>query len=50
VQKGHVTHDRAPEIRAEEITYGEKIGGGCFGSVYKGRCRGMDVAIKVNNL
>jgi len=46
VQKGHVTHDRAPEIRAEEIIYGEKIGGGCFGSVYKGRCRGADVAIK----
>jgi hypothetical protein len=48
VPKGVVSQDRAPEIRYEEIEWGEKIGGGCFGSVYKGKCRGIPVAIKVN--
>jgi hypothetical protein len=47
VRKGEVIHDRAPDIRWEEIEWGEKIGGGCFGSVYKGKCRGINVAIKV---
>jgi len=46
VKKGEVIHDRAPEIRAEEIILGEKIGSGCFGSVYRGKCRGFNVAIK----
>jgi serine/threonine protein kinase len=46
VRKGHVSTDRAPEIRAEEIIIEEKIGGGCFGSVFKGKCRGVTVAIK----
>jgi hypothetical protein len=35
VKKGEVFQDRAPEIRHEEIEWGEKIGGGCFGSVFK---------------
>lgn len=35
-----------PEINSEELEYLEKIGGGCFGSVYRGRCRGKEVAIK----
>jgi serine/threonine protein kinase len=35
-----------PEIIADELEYQEKIGGGCFGSVYRGRCRGKEVAIK----
>eukprot|EP01095_Lingulamoeba_sp_RSL-Kostka_P018132 TRINITY_DN97_c0_g1_i1.p1 TRINITY_DN97_c0_g1~~TRINITY_DN97_c0_g1_i1.p1 ORF type:complete len:523 (+),score=211.21 TRINITY_DN97_c0_g1_i1:57-1625(+) len=35
-----------PEISPEELTYEEKIGGGCFGNVYKGKCRGVEVAIK----
>jgi len=35
-----------PEIQPEELEYLEKIGGGCFGSVYRGRCRGKEVAIK----
>ncbi len=47
VRRGEVIHDRAPDIRWEEIEWGEKIGGGCFGSVYKGKCRGISVAIKV---
>eukprot|EP01114_Cavostelium_apophysatum_P014808 TRINITY_DN3928_c0_g1_i1.p1 TRINITY_DN3928_c0_g1~~TRINITY_DN3928_c0_g1_i1.p1 ORF type:complete len:545 (+),score=163.03 TRINITY_DN3928_c0_g1_i1:159-1793(+) len=48
VRKGEVSgvSDRAPEIRYDEITWGEKIGGGCFGSVFKGKCRGINVAIK----
>lgn len=29
-----------------EIEYKEKIGGGCFGSVFRGNCRGKEVAIK----
>ncbi len=29
-----------------EIQYLEKIGGGCFGSVYRGLCRGKEVAVK----
>lgn len=47
VKKGEVVTDRAPEIRWEEIQWGEKIGGGCFGSVYKGKCRGIPVALKL---
>jgi len=35
-----------PEIMAEEITYMGKIGGGCYGNVYKGKCRGQEVAVK----
>jgi len=48
VRKGEVSgvQERAPEIKFEEIKWGEKIGGGCFGSVFKGKCRGQDVAIK----
>jgi len=46
VRRGHVATDRAPEIRSEEIEIGDKFGGGCFGSVYKGKCRGATVAIK----
>jgi len=48
VRKGEVSgvQERAPEIKFEEIQWGEKIGGGCFGSVYKGKCRGQNVAIK----
>jgi serine/threonine protein kinase len=36
-----------PEIHPYEIELQEKIGHGSFGSVYKGRCRGKDVAIKI---
>lgn len=35
-----------PEILPEEITYFEKIGGGCYGNVFRGECRGKEVAIK----
>jgi hypothetical protein len=35
-----------PEILPEELTYHTKIGGGCFGSVFRGECRGKEVAIK----
>jgi len=35
-----------PEIRKEEIEYLEKIGGGCFGHVFRGKCRGKEVAVK----
>eukprot|EP01133_Synstelium_polycarpum_P012186 gene12186-14260_t len=39
-----------PEILPEEIEYDQKndfLGQGSFGSVYKGRCRGQEVAVKV---
>eukprot|EP01125_Pyxidicula_operculata_P006709 TRINITY_DN2307_c0_g1_i1.p1 TRINITY_DN2307_c0_g1~~TRINITY_DN2307_c0_g1_i1.p1 ORF type:complete len:552 (+),score=125.92 TRINITY_DN2307_c0_g1_i1:59-1714(+) len=36
----------APEIQADEIIRGEKLGVGTFGVVYKGQCRGEIVAIK----
>eukprot|EP01103_Thecamoeba_quadrilineata_P019190 TRINITY_DN7669_c0_g1_i1.p1 TRINITY_DN7669_c0_g1~~TRINITY_DN7669_c0_g1_i1.p1 ORF type:complete len:518 (+),score=108.01 TRINITY_DN7669_c0_g1_i1:27-1580(+) len=36
-----------PEIRSDEIEYLERIGNGCFGNVFRGRCRGKEVAIKV---
>ncbi|KAF2077940.1 hypothetical protein CYY_000741 [Polysphondylium violaceum] len=39
-----------PEILPEEIEYDLKLdflGQGSFGSVYKGRCRGQEVAVKV---
>merc|ERR1712137_1149231 len=35
-----------PDINPNELTYIKKIGGGCFGSVYEGECRGILVAIK----
>lgn len=34
------------EIGFSEIVFGEKIGEGTFGEVWKGTCRGKDVAIK----
>jgi serine/threonine protein kinase len=38
-----------PEILPDEITYEDSdlMGHGSFGSVYKGRCRGQEVAVKV---
>jgi len=36
-----------PEIVREEIEEGELIGKGQYGEVFRGRCRGYDVAIKV---
>eukprot|EP01099_Mayorella_cantabrigiensis_P004755 TRINITY_DN362_c0_g1_i1.p1 TRINITY_DN362_c0_g1~~TRINITY_DN362_c0_g1_i1.p1 ORF type:complete len:531 (-),score=125.59 TRINITY_DN362_c0_g1_i1:95-1606(-) len=35
-----------PEIGPDEIEYLERIGSGCFGQVFRGRCRGVEVAIK----
>lgn len=35
-----------PEIQPEELTFYEKIGGGCYGNVFRGECRGKEVAIK----
>jgi serine/threonine protein kinase len=37
---------QAPDIQASEVKVMEKIGGGCFGTVYRGICRGKDVAVK----
>lgn len=46
IAKGQTETIHAPEIGANECTWGEKIGGGCFGSVFAGGCRGVNVAIK----
>eukprot|EP01100_Stratorugosa_tubuloviscum_P013771 TRINITY_DN708_c0_g3_i1.p1 TRINITY_DN708_c0_g3~~TRINITY_DN708_c0_g3_i1.p1 ORF type:complete len:542 (+),score=245.95 TRINITY_DN708_c0_g3_i1:107-1732(+) len=35
-----------PEIQPGEIEYGRKIGGGNFGEVFRGTCRGKEVAVK----
>lgn len=37
---------QAPEIDKNEVKFEEKIGSGCFGNVYRGVCRGKQVAIK----
>ena len=36
-----------PHIGSEEIELQELIGRGCFGKVYSGMCRSMEVAVKV---
>jgi sterile alpha motif and leucine zipper-containing kinase AZK len=37
---------QAPDIQSSEVKVQEKIGTGCFGTVFKGSCRGKDVAVK----
>jgi len=39
-------HSGPPEIQPHEIKCLEKIGGGCFGEVFRGKCRGIEVAVK----
>ena len=34
------------DIRNEDIVLGERVGHGSYGEVFKGRCRGFEVAIK----
>eukprot|EP01127_Copromyxa_protea_P012260 TRINITY_DN3175_c0_g1_i2.p1 TRINITY_DN3175_c0_g1~~TRINITY_DN3175_c0_g1_i2.p1 ORF type:complete len:683 (+),score=93.13 TRINITY_DN3175_c0_g1_i2:83-2131(+) len=38
---------RVPAIQSSEISLGEKIGKGQYGSVYRGKCRGEHVAVKI---
>jgi serine/threonine protein kinase len=37
----------APEIKRDEIEEGALVGSGQYGDVYRGRCRGYEVAIKI---
>jgi hypothetical protein len=36
-------HCRPPDIEPQEITLGDKLGEGQFGTVYRGTCRGKEV-------
>mmetsp|Transcript_18128 Transcript_18128/g.51128 ORF Transcript_18128/g.51128 Transcript_18128/m.51128 type:complete len:540 (+) Transcript_18128:203-1822(+) len=45
IESGSETNN-APEIGNDELVYMEQIGGGCYGKVFKGTCRGKVVAIK----
>ena len=36
-----------PEISPEEIVFGELLGKGAFSKVYRAKCRGQEVAVKV---
>lgn len=40
-------HSGPPEISPQEIEKMGVLGDGSFGTVYKGRCRSQDVAVKV---
>ena len=42
----HQHTNGAPEIDPSEIEVFEVIGKGAFGTVYKGYCRGLEVAVK----
>lgn len=39
-----------PEILPAEIELGEKLGEGSFSQVFKGKCRGQEVAVKIFNI
>jgi serine/threonine protein kinase len=39
-------HTGPPEVQPHEIKCFEKVGGGCFGEVFRGKCRGIEVAVK----
>eukprot|EP01103_Thecamoeba_quadrilineata_P014646 TRINITY_DN4406_c0_g1_i2.p1 TRINITY_DN4406_c0_g1~~TRINITY_DN4406_c0_g1_i2.p1 ORF type:complete len:519 (+),score=114.87 TRINITY_DN4406_c0_g1_i2:60-1616(+) len=47
MQKKERVNTGPPQIHPHEIELGEKLAEGCFGSVYVGRSRATDVAIKV---
>lgn len=36
-----------PEIMPDEVEVEKELGSGAFGVVFKGKCRGINVAIKV---
>src|SRR3989338_4013217 len=44
--KVQLENNGPPEIQPEELIFFEKIGGGCYGEVFRGECRGKEVAIK----